>query len=126
MKMRIATRAQSAAVGLHSCRFAWNHLLEEFGSDGDVARKGRAISSNLDAGGDEICGRKYNECHPRYRKIEQPVAHDLDPDALSNARHRAVVSLFWHQTNNSAPSAMSVYSGSLSHVRCRYAALSGP
>jgi hypothetical protein len=38
--------AQSAAVGLHSRRFAWNYLLEEFWFDGDVAREGRAISSD--------------------------------------------------------------------------------
>src|SRR5262245_35576523 len=29
-----------------TCVFAWNHLLEEFWSDRDLARKGRAISSD--------------------------------------------------------------------------------
>ena len=36
---------QSAAIRLHSCRFGWNYLLEEFWFHRDFARKGRVISS---------------------------------------------------------------------------------
>jgi hypothetical protein len=38
--------AQSAVIGLCSCHFVWNHLLEEAWSDRDVASKGSAISSD--------------------------------------------------------------------------------
>jgi hypothetical protein len=38
--------AQSAATWLHIYRFAGNYLLEEFWFDRDLARKGRAISSD--------------------------------------------------------------------------------
>jgi len=37
---------QSAASGLHSCRFGWDYLLEEFRFDRDSARKGLAIGGN--------------------------------------------------------------------------------
>src|SRR5262245_11485482 len=33
----------------------------------------------IDAGSDKVCGRKDNHRHPRYRKIEEPVAHDPHP-----------------------------------------------
>src|SRR6185312_3553286 len=33
MKIRIAPKARLVAIGLHSCHFAWNYLLEEFWFD---------------------------------------------------------------------------------------------
>src|SRR6185369_13374472 len=53
MKIRIAPKARLVAIGLHSCRFAWNYLLEEFWFDRDLA-------SNLLSGheSESACGRK--------------------------------------------------------------------
>src|SRR6185437_4086959 len=52
----------------------------------------------IDAGSDKVCGRKDNHRHPRYRKIEQPVAssralllnatfHSLTSERRRNVSH---------------------------------------
>jgi hypothetical protein len=46
MKIRIAPKARLVAIGLHSCHFAWNYLLEEFWFDRDLASKRSAVSSD--------------------------------------------------------------------------------
>src|SRR5262245_39087858 len=53
----------------------WQHSRRERLERGSAVTHCEPNHHTIDAGSDGVCGRKDNQGHPRYRKIEKPVAH---------------------------------------------------